>query len=686
MLKSHLKSSLNICVSLSALALSMAVSSTAQAQLVSSGDLVGSIDSAGTAGVVSISNPTATTAVIGLNSDAVVADFTRFNVPSGNSLDISNDSTASTASFLARVTGPASDIGGSVTASDVNFWLVNQNGIAFGANGSVSADSFVASGLDVDNQDFFDVADGTNGFGNGTNFVSFSGTGGNISAGANAEFTANEGGLLFASRRLSLDGTFSATDGRAGFAGGTDIVVRFDDASPVSYTFNAGEATSFSVGGSVTAEGADFQALTSGFLQIDADVDTLTASAGDLGISISADAASSNGEIRTTGAFDTGGRLLVATPDDFSATGDILSAATTINADGEVSAADIDATNGLFAGLGTVVINAGTDITTGDIDSDQNIVLRADGGIMTANLSSQDGRIRLLSDGDTSTGTLSAGDTIFALSGGSFTSGDITEWDGSLRIIATDTATIDSFNTFASGTVNILSRNGGIAINNDSELFGNIVLRALNGDITTQGIIAEDLFILAGGNINTGDLDVFGTTRTNSGGNTTVGVLGGSGGRVSAISGGTFTAGALFATDDVTIRAADTVSLGNLVSVFDLIVRSTGGNINLTNAGFGDVENLNLRADAGNVTIAHSNLLSFGNIRIFAPNGDITTNNLDADSTLTLISGGEIDVGNLFAFNVIRAFSDGSFNAGFLSADLVVVNREVLLSLLTPLF
>ena len=375
MLKSHLKSSLNICVSLSALALSMAVSSTAQAQLVSSGDLVGSIDSAGTAGVISISNPTATTAVIGLNSDAVVADFTRFNVPSGNSLDISNDSTASTASFLARVTGPASDIGGSVTASDVNFWLVNQNGIAFGANGSVSADSFVASGLDVDNQDFFDVADGTNGFGNGTNFVSFSGTGGNISAGANAEFTANEGGLLFASRRLSLDGTFSATDGRAGFAGGTDIVVRFDDASPVSYTFNAGEATSFSVGGSVTAEGADFQALTSGFLQIDADVDTLTASAGDLGISISADAASSNGEIRTTGAFDTGGRLLVATPDDFSATGDILSAATTILANGNVITADIDARNGFDLSTGPVVINAGADIDTGDITSNQNICL-----------------------------------------------------------------------------------------------------------------------------------------------------------------------------------------------------------------------------------------------------------------------------------------------------------------------
>ena len=454
--QAHLKLS-HICVSISAFALSMSLSSVAQAQLVSAGDLVGSIDSAGTAGVVSVSNPTATTAVIGLNSDAVVADFSRFNVPSGTSLDISNDSAASTASFLARVTGPASDIGGAVTASDVNFWLVNQNGIAFGDNGSVSADSFVASGLGVDNQDFFDLADGTDVFGNGANFVALSGAGGIVRSGANAQFTANEGGLLFASRRLSLDGTFSAANGRAGFAGGTDIVVRFDDASPVSYTFNAGAATSFSVGGSVTAEGVDFEALTSGFLQIGADIDTLSASEAELGISISADAASSNGEIRTTGAFDTGGRLLVATPDDFSATGDILSAATTILANGNVITADIDARNGFDLSTGPVVINAGADIDTGDITSNQNILLNAGGDITTTNLNSQDGRIRLLSDGDTSTVSLSAEGTIFALSGGDFVSGNITDFDGTLRIIATDTVSIDQFNSPSEGGVNILS-------------------------------------------------------------------------------------------------------------------------------------------------------------------------------------------------------------------------------------
>lgn len=84
----RLKTSIKSLVSVNAICLSLAFSNNAHAQLVSAGDLVGSADSSGATGVLSITNPIATMADINVNSAAVVSDFTRFNVPTGTSVNI----------------------------------------------------------------------------------------------------------------------------------------------------------------------------------------------------------------------------------------------------------------------------------------------------------------------------------------------------------------------------------------------------------------------------------------------------------------------------------------------------------------------------------------------------------------------------------------------------------------------
>ena len=311
-------------------------------------------------------------------------------------------------------------------------------------------------------------------------------------------------------------------------------------------------------------------------------------------------------------------------------------------------------------------------------------MLNAGGDITTTNLNSQDGRIRLLSDGDTSTVSLSAEGTIFALSGGDFVSGNITDFDGTLRIIATDTVSIDQFNSPSEGGVNILSRTGDLIIRNNSSVEdGDILLRALNGNVTAQQLRAQAANITAGGFINTGNLVGFrGEIQTNSGGNTTIGTSDSSG--ISAISGGTFTADSFSRDPDTTIRAAGTVNLVNLgeSGAGDVNVISTGGNIIVSGPDTSDVGTINLTADTGNVTINNANVSS-NNIRITAPNGDITApGNLTVfgfgSDNLILTSGGAIDVGNLTASQLIRVISDGAFDADNVFAPRAVVNGVVL--------
>ena len=141
-----------------ALSLGFAASPALAQSLVNAGDLASARNSAGQTGtnVLTVSNPNSTTANIAVKSPVVVAEWNSFSVPQNTTLNISNASTAPTASLLNRVLGPPTFIGGTINASNVNLWVLNTNGMFFGANASVNANSFFASTLDTTNADFFD--------------------------------------------------------------------------------------------------------------------------------------------------------------------------------------------------------------------------------------------------------------------------------------------------------------------------------------------------------------------------------------------------------------------------------------------------------------------------------------------------------------------------------------------------
>jgi filamentous hemagglutinin family protein len=85
-------------------------------------------------------------------SNKAIVNWSDFDIQSGESVSIVQPS--SSAVILNRVTGNSpSDIYGKLSANGRVF-LVNSNGVTFGANAQVNAGAFVASTLDIDDDDF----------------------------------------------------------------------------------------------------------------------------------------------------------------------------------------------------------------------------------------------------------------------------------------------------------------------------------------------------------------------------------------------------------------------------------------------------------------------------------------------------------------------------------------------------
>ena len=158
-----------------ALAAIVAMPGAAHAQLVTSGDLVDAIDSGGNPGQLTVVDTSPVRTDMTVLAPVVVANWNRFNVPVGTTVNVANGTTNATATLVNRVIGPnVSDIGGTINAADVNFWLINQNGILFGADTQINTRSFFASTLDVTDADLFDFYEGTDLAGDGSSTIRFS--------------------------------------------------------------------------------------------------------------------------------------------------------------------------------------------------------------------------------------------------------------------------------------------------------------------------------------------------------------------------------------------------------------------------------------------------------------------------------------------------------------------------------
>src|SRR5690606_1557128 len=103
-------------------------------------------------GSVGIATPEAGRMAIRQSSQNAIVSWQGFSIGADSSVDIRQPSASS--AILNRVTGSTpSAIAGQLTANG-QVYLVNPNGIAITHGGSVEAGAFVASTLDVSNEDF----------------------------------------------------------------------------------------------------------------------------------------------------------------------------------------------------------------------------------------------------------------------------------------------------------------------------------------------------------------------------------------------------------------------------------------------------------------------------------------------------------------------------------------------------
>ncbi len=105
-----------------------------------------------TAGAVTVTSPKAGETLITQSTQKAILNWQSFSIPAGNSVVF--DQLGPGAIALNRVLGPsASLINGSLTANG-QVWLINPNGILFGAGSSVNVAGLIATTSDIRDQDF----------------------------------------------------------------------------------------------------------------------------------------------------------------------------------------------------------------------------------------------------------------------------------------------------------------------------------------------------------------------------------------------------------------------------------------------------------------------------------------------------------------------------------------------------
>lgn len=361
-------------------ALAATLPSAAHAQLVRSTDLGSAIDSAGNPNQLTVTDTNATTTDIEVEAAVVVAEWTDFNIDLGDTVNVTIDAGLglSEATLFNRVIGAnPSNINGILNAPDINFWLINQNGIVFGANTAITTQSFFASTIDVANQDLFDFYEGTDVFGNGTDLMNFAGpSAAGIVSNAGASFIT-DGTLAFTGQSLNLTGSFDAQTGQALFLSAADVDVTFTPGSPLSYTVNAGTtiATGLSVDGTVEGASAEFGMITAAgvvgaLLNVDADVTATTAVATDRGVRLVAQGLGvDKPDVAVGGVISTNGTVEIASEGAFTTTQAITGSDVAFDVAGTMTAANITATAG-GVDIDGSTIAADTISATGDIDVD----------------------------------------------------------------------------------------------------------------------------------------------------------------------------------------------------------------------------------------------------------------------------------------------------------------------------
>ncbi len=198
------------------------------------------------AGDITITQPNATQLLLQQAGAYGIVDWGSFSIANGYGVNFQNGAGAT----LNRVTGnDLSQIMGNLEATG-SVYLVNQNGIVFGATGVVNTGgTFVASTLDIGNADFLDGGAAVFA-GDADSYVINMGT-----------ISSLGGDVAILARNVANSGQISAPNGTVGLVAGREILIR--DAAVAEGLFAVrigGSDTSVSDAGTIRAAAAELRA------------------------------------------------------------------------------------------------------------------------------------------------------------------------------------------------------------------------------------------------------------------------------------------------------------------------------------------------------------------------------------------------------------------------------------------
>lgn len=198
------------------------------------------------AGSISITNPTATQLLVQQSGAFGIVNWGGFSIAQGFGVQVNNGAGAT----LNRVTGgDASSIMGSLNATGSVF-LINPNGIIIGKTGVVNTGGrFVATTLDVGNDDFLNGGDTT-----------FSGD--SAASVVNLGQVSSMGGdVALMARHVVNEGTLSAPNGTVGEVAGREILMRDASVDDGMFVVKVGGSdTSVTDAGAIRAAAAELRA------------------------------------------------------------------------------------------------------------------------------------------------------------------------------------------------------------------------------------------------------------------------------------------------------------------------------------------------------------------------------------------------------------------------------------------
>lgn len=609
-------------------AIGLAFASPAMAQ-------VPSVANAGGASINSSGNTSGgTTLNVGLNNARTIIDWNTFSVSQNSEVNFNTGLTGDVA-VLNRVSGATfSDIQGKITSdSNIAVWLINPNGIVIGNTGSVSTGSFLASTLDITNDNDFLNASATRFTGANSASSAIAVNGGQITT------TGTQGTVLVAPV-LTASGTFTSP-GDTAFVTAVDTTLSFSGGL-LNVTLHKGTAVGGSsqvVSGTVQGRNVYFamaaqNTVTDALLQVNANV---TATGTDRGVVIVAGNLSPSASVAVNNVTDTSGATsaLVAGSVSSASSYRVQAGSVTVgkantalsqNAAGDLS---LRANTGNITGLGSLTLASETD------------------GVGSLTL--------LLS------GANIAFDPTTSIRGG--TAGNRT---GVLVNTSASTHSIQLGDVFAD-QLNLLIASGS----------GN----GRTGNITTRNLDLNSISLTSAGSMAFGNLTSAASIFLNSGGTLITGDVS-SGGVFGATSAGAMTLGQPSGTG-WNIQAAGNITLQGASITAVQGIRSTGGQVQATsNAGKIDVKALSavttvsLDATGGNIGFTDLSAGSTANVIARTPNAQVTGNSLSATteaslSGSTLAISGAVITPALTLTNDVAASLTGANSIGTLRASTV---------------